>query len=188
MVKKINDKFYVKIDSNRDVYGATGFECQIVNDETNVSYNNNQLFEELILPHENHSANSDGINTVGSKVIIVKNNSFVQGDVISANNEMYYIKEVIGNELYLFVKLRTEISDNEQLSQVGNTGIYRVPITITSLGYYTIIILNNNLNVMNRELGIKIIPEDITDAHLKLDEISGKVDTLSSERNYVAFV
>jgi len=41
---------------------------------------------------------------------------------------------------------------------------------------------------MNREIGIKIIAEDITDAHTKLDNISSKVDTLSADRAYVAFV
>ena len=188
-VKKINELFYVKVDSNRDLYGANGFQCIVSNDLDNTTFEVTNPFEEIILPHESHSATADGFIPAGVKIITVTDNTLVSGDVFdSGDGNMYYIKEVVGNQLFLFIKTLSDIPSATILNQVGNTGIYRVAVTITSLGYYTIIILNDSLSVMNREIGIKIIAEDITDAHTKLDNISSKVDTLSADRAYVAFV
>jgi len=187
-VKKVNELFYVKIDSNRDVYNASGFEVRYVNDETNAEVIIQEAVEEIILSHDGHTATSSGVSLVNSKVITTAASDIASGDVILVLSNYYYIKEVIGNELHLYTPIITEIPDASSITQVGNSGIYRVPITIPSIGYYTVIILNNSLNVMNREASVKIIPEDITDAHTKLDDITSKVDTLTAERSYVAFV
>ncbi len=187
-VKKVDELFYVKIDSNRDVYNASGFEVRYVNDETNAEVIIQEVVEEIILSHDGHTATNSGTTSVGSKVMSVSSSDLVTGDVILVLSDYYYIKEVVGNELHLYTPIITEIPNGTSIAQVGNSGIYRVPITIPSIGYYTIIILNDGLNVMNRQASVKIIPEDITDAHTKLDDITSKVDTLTAERSYVAFV
>lgn len=187
-VKKVNETFYVKVDSNRDAYGATGFSGKVVNDVNGTSFDIVAPFEEIVLPHESHSATTTAIVPVGAKVFTVSLNTFVAGDVFEYLGEMYYIKEVNGNVISLYERIRSEIPISSVLSQVGNTGIYRVEVTIPSIGNYTILILNDSLSIQNREVSVKIIDEDITDAHTKLDSILTKVDTISAERNYVGFV
>lgn len=188
-VRKVNETFFLKVDSSRDVYNAQDtFAAHVLNDSDNSQVEITQPFEEVMMMHSGHSATADGGNIVNDRFITVKDSNLVQGDVVKVYSDYYYVKEVTATTVELFVTLRNDIIDGTLLEQVGNTGIYKVPIAIPQIGFYTIVVKNPNFQMLNRETTVKIIAEDITDAHIKLDAIIPKVDSIAAEKKYVSFV
>lgn len=101
-----------------------------------------------------------------------------------ADPEMYYVESVTTSSpyrIYTRKSITDAITGGVTLTQVGNTGVYRVALSISTPGDYTVIVRNPTINMQNVAQAVQIIAEDLTDAHTKLDTL---VAAAGSDRQY----
>lgn len=75
------------------------------------------------------------------------------------------------NELTIKTRLKKVIPNSSKINQVGNTGVYKVPITIVEPGDYTIIVSNPEIMMQNIAFSVQIVTEDVEDLHKRLRDI-----------------
>lgn len=190
-IKKTNVDFYAKVDTNRDLFGAaTGFRASYVNDATGAVTDITNSFVEVIrsVTGASDAASSDAL--AGAKVISLTDaTGFNEGDVISdANGNMYYVESINGTDLTLKSKLTADIAASDTITQVGNTGIYRVLVNIAAAGDYTIIVSNPDVNMQNIAFPVTVSDQVLDDAQDKLDNILNELGISATERSYKGFV
>jgi len=190
-VKKNNEDFYAKVDTNKDLFGAAaGFKASYVNDATGTVVDIAEAFTEVVKTVNGSTTTSNGGALAGAYILPVADASgFTDGDVIQdANGNMYYVESITGNDLAVKSKLVADIADSDTITQVGNTGIYRVLVNIATAGDYTIIVSNPSVNMQNIAFPVEIVDEDLDDAQDKLDDILNSLGISASERTYKGFV
>lgn len=190
-VKKAGTDFYAKVDTNKDLFGAaTGFEASYVNDATGTVADIAEVFAEVVKTVAGSATTSSGGALAGAYIIpVVDASGFADGDVVAdANGNMYYVEGITGNDLAVKSKLAADILDADTITQVGNTGIYRVLVNIATAGDYTMIVANPVVNMQNIAFPVEIVSEDLDDAQDKLDDILNNLGISASERTYKGFV
>lgn len=163
---RINDVFYACLQTNRQDYGvASGWSCFITDQATGITSLSSATFSEtMMIVDAPRIAVASGVQLSSSYDVYVKDgHSLLPGDVFDdgAGNK-YYILSVNANTIRLKVGLVAEISSDTVLTQVGNTGLYRAPITISTEGYYAITISNVGLNIHDTE-PIQVMAETTAD-------------------------
>ena len=190
-VKKASTDFYAKVDTNKDLFGAeAGFVASYVNDATGTVVAIAETFSEVIKSVAGASDTCNGGALAGGYVIPVADaTGFEDGDAVSdANGNIYYVESITGNDLAIKSKLVADILDLDTITQVGNTGIYRVLVNIATAGDYTMIVSNPEVNMQNIAFPVEIVSEDLDDAQSKLDNILNNLGISSAERTYKGFV
>jgi len=190
-VKKAGTDFYAKVDTNKDLFGAAaGFESSYVNDATGTVVAGVNAFSEVTKTVAGTATTSNGGALAGAFIIpVTAATGFADGDVVSdANGNMYYVESIVGNDLQVKSKLVADIADLDAITQVGNTGIYRVLVNIPTAGDYTMIVANPTVNMQNIAFPVEVVAEDLDDAQTKLDDILNNLGVSASERTYKGFV
>ena len=100
----------------------------------------------------------------------------VRGSVYMDTNDNYHYVVAVDtsvnpNIVTMKTKLLANIPQNSELKQVGNTGVYKVPVTINVPGSYTVIISNPEIGMQNVAMSIDVVLQDMNDLHQKLDDI-----------------
>jgi len=80
------------------------------------------------------------------------------------------------------------VDSGDTITQVGNTGIYRVAINIPTAGDYTIVVNNPDVNMQNIAFPVTIADEILDDAQTKLDNILNELGVSGAEVSYKGFV
>jgi len=101
---------------------------------------------------------------------------------------MYYVESINGTDLNLKSKLVEDVLTGDAITQVGNTGIYRVVINIPTAGDYTIVVDNPEVNMQNIAFPVTIADEVLDDAQAKLDNILTELGISAAEVSYRGFV
>jgi hypothetical protein len=190
-IKKAGTDFYAKVDTNRDLFGeASGFEASYVNDATGTVTDVANAFSEVVRSVAGASDTASADALAGAKVISLNDaTGFEDGDTIQdANGNMYYVESINGTDLNLKSKLLDDVTSGDAITQVGNTGIYRVAVNIPTAGDYTMVVSNPDVNMQNIAFPVTIADEVLDDAQLKLDNILNELGVSGTEVNYKGFV
>jgi len=190
-IKKAGTDFYAKVDTNRDLFGAeSGFKASYVNDATGTVTDITSSFTEIIRSVSGASDTASADALTGSKTISLNDvTGFQDGDTISdANGNMYYVESITGTDLNLKRRLVEDIASGDAITQVGNTGIYRVVVNIPTAGDYTVIVDNPEVNMQNIAFPVTIADEVLDDAQAKLDNILTELGVSAAEISYRGFI
>ncbi len=190
-IKKAGVDFYAKVDTNRDLFDeASGFAASYVNDATGTVVDVANTFSEVVrsVAGATDTASADAL--AGSRTISLSDvTGFSDGDTIQdANGNMYYVESISGTDLNLKTKLVADVTSGDTITQVGNTGIYRVAVNISTPGDYTIVVNNPDVNMQNIAFPVTIADEVLDDAQLKLDNILNELGISGAEVSYKGFV
>ncbi len=102
-----------------------------------------------------------------------------------ADPEIYYIDSIdtgaSNDTINLRRPLRIAIGSGANITQCGNTGVYRVMLNIATVGDYTVICSNPTIGMQNVAYPVVIIAEDLEDAHTKLDQL---ISTTGASRQF----
>lgn len=177
MVKKTGVPFFIEMNSHQRHFGATGFDTKIIDLTSGVitplGSDAEEVIETVTTPA---TATAGAAAGAGDKVITLEAGSTLSdGNVIkdTANN-MYYVESIAGNQLRLKFPLEAPIAFGDTLTQVGNTGLYKLTITINTAGNYGVYISNPSIDM--RSKGAQFTVKDII-----LEDVDAKVDTKSAE-------
>jgi len=98
-----------------------------------------------------------------------------------ANGNKYHIDSVVGDTINLKFALEQAIAFGDTLTEVGNTGIYKIEITISDAGNYGIYISNPSIGL--RSKGIQYTVKDIVieDIAVKIDILAASLDAKLNE-------
>ena len=190
-IKKTGVDFYAKVDTNRDLFGeAAGFEASYVNDATGTVTGVATSFAEVVKSVAGAADTAASPALTGAKTISLSDaTGFVDGDTIEdANGNLYYVESINGTDLNLKSKLVEDVASSDAITQVGNTGIYRVLLNIATAGDYTVIVANPDVNMQNIAFPVTIADEVLDDAQGKLDNILNELGISATERTYKGFV
>lgn len=188
MPQKTNVPFYAKFSAGKANCGVTsGWSCKVINEETDAIITVNTPFTEIV---ENISSPRTAIVAsqvnVGSYQLTLTSSNLQLGDCFAdENNNIYYITKIVGNTIYLAEPTTQIIPVNANLLQVGNTGIYKVSITIATEGKYIINISNPTINAFNVFTTVEVYTFNIKDINSKIDTI---VATQTAQYTHQAFV
>lgn len=190
-IKKTSTDFYAKVDTNRDLFGeASGFEASYVNDATGTVTDVATAFDEVVRSVAGAADTASAGALAGAKTIsLVDATGFIDGDTIQdANGNLYYVESITGTDLNLKSKLVADVTLGDAITQVGNTGIYRVALNIATAGDYTIVVANPDVNMQNIAFPVTVQDEVLDDAQVKLDNILSELGISGVEVNYKGFV
>jgi len=190
-VKKVSVPFYAKVDTDYDLFNsATGFKAEYVNDATGTVTAVVGSFNEIVRTPAGHTATVDVVGALigATQIPIQAAGTVVAGDVISDGTNMYYVDSVAANVIYIRQPLVASLAGTDELDEVGNTGIYRVQVTIATAGDYTLICRNPEVGMQNVAFPVTIVTEDLDDAHDKLDDIASAIGGVGGRSFYRAFV
>ena len=178
------------LDSERDFFGATGFQGSYINKSNGVVTAIPGDFTEIMLTVDGNSSTSNGIAVTGANAItVVDGAQFSDGNVIEdANGNKYYLLNIDGNVLETKQKLAADIADGSTITQVGNTGLYSNSFSIALAGEYNILVANPSINMQNEIIPVTVANETLDDAQIKLDDIKTELGLAKSEVRFRAYV
>jgi len=179
MVKKTGTPFFVELNSHQKYFGVSGFIAKVVNlDDGTVSTASNDAVEIIDVIKSPATSTVAAAAAKGTKQITVQSGGGITDGMVfeDANGNKYYVEEVADNILKLKFPLTQDIAFGDTLTQVGNTGIYKMEFIINKPGNYGIYISNPAINL--RSKGIQYTVKDIVVA-----DIAKKIDTLASSLN-----
>jgi len=173
MIKKVGTPFYVELNSHQKFFGSSGFVTKVVNlaDGTITTAANDgvEIVETISTPA---TSTVDAAAAIGSKQITVQSGGGILDGMVmeDANGNKYYVENVIGDVVHLKFPLTAGIAFGDTLTQVGNTGIYKIQLTINTTGNFGIYISNPSINL--RSKGIQYTIKDVV-----LEDVDAKLDT-----------
>jgi malate/lactate dehydrogenase len=176
MIKKKGIPFFVELNSHQKYFGASGFVTKVVDLSdgtiTTVAGDATEIVETIASPG---TATVDAAAALKDKSIVVQSgHSLADGMVFEdANGNKYHIDSVVGDTINLKFPLVQAIAFGDTLTQVGNTGIYKIEITINDAGNYGIYISNPSIGL--RSKGIQYTIKDIV-----IEDIADKIDTMAA--------
>ncbi len=172
MIKKMGTPFFVELNSHQKFFGASGFVTKVVNlaDGTITTAANDgvEIVETIATPG---TSTVDAAAAAGTKQITVQSGGGILDGMVleDANSNKYYVENVIGDVIHLKFPLAEGIAFGDTLTQVGNTGIYKIELTINTLGNFGIYIANASINL--RSKGIQYTIKDVV-----LEDVDAKID------------
>lgn len=171
---KANQDFQLTINSKQKHFGVKNFDVKVVDLASGQVTKQNVDVEEVIEQIENPaSAKTAQDALAGQRTIKVTDSTLADGMVFKdPNGNMYYIESVDTDNGIITTKvpLKEDIPANSTLTQVGNTGIYKVPLNIANPGKYNVVISNPEVNLRNLAAFVEVFKFDI-------DDIGDKIDT-----------
>ena len=177
------------IDTDRDMYGATGFKAAYINKATGDTTAVAGDFTEIMLTVAAATANVSTSANIGERVIVVDDASvFEDGQVLkNGNGDFYYILNISGNSIEIKRPLTANVAVDDVLTLVGNTGLYSNTFSIANPGEFNIVISNPSVNMQNIILPISVKDETIDDIQTKLDNIATEIGIATAEVRFRAY-
>ena len=173
MIKKIGTPFFLELNSHQKFFSASGFVTKIVNlSDNSISIAQNDATEIVEVIESPATATVDAASATGSKQIVVQSGGSITDGMVfkDANGNKYYVEKVVGDKIHLKFPLTEGIAYGDALVQVGNTGIYKIELTINTLGNFGIYIENSSIDL--RSKGIQCTIESIV-----LEDVNSKIET-----------
>jgi hypothetical protein len=172
MIKKMGTPFFVELNSHQKFFGASGFVTKVVNlaDGTITTAANDgvEIVETIANPE---TSTVDAAAAAGAKEIVVQSGGGIADGMVieDANGNKYYVDNVVGDVIHLKFPLSEGIAFGDTLTQVGNTGIYKIELNINTIGNFGIYISNASINL--RSKGIQYTIKDVV-----LEDVDAKID------------
>jgi len=172
MIKKTGVPFHVELNSHQKYFGATGFITKVANliDGT-ISVSPNDA-EEIVEEIETaKTASVAAAAAAGARTISVESSELEDGMVFDdGKGNMYYIESATADTITLKFPLKEAIAYGDTLTQVGNTGVYKIELNMAAEGNYGVYISNPNIDM--RMTGMQIAVRDIIveDVYEKVQE------------------
>ena len=187
---KTGATFTPTVDSNRDVYGASGFKVSYVDKSTGAVTSIPDDLTEVTKTVDGNTSDLNGMVKTGARTIeVLDGTQFNDGDTLKdVDGGYHYILSITGNTIELKSPIKADIADGSTMTQVGNTGIYFVHMTIATAGSYNVIISNPSLNMQNEIVSVEIRDEVLDDVHEKLDDIKTELGLATGETRFRAYV
>ena len=185
---KVNAYHPIAIDLGKDdIYGLDGstFNAYYIDKDGNVV--NLPTLQEGIKPIDNPaSAKAAEDVAAGSVNIPVDDASgFSKGMVVKVKDKdiYFYVEAVDTDNKILSARkpISGDIAKDDELDQVGNTGIYGTKFKFTEPGEYFVIINNPSIDLMNRGIKINAVRHDEEDIYSKIEQLEDKVDALRKD-------
>ena len=184
---KTGSDFKITVNSRQKYFGINGFVVEILNlKDGSVEKRNVEVEEVVKTIDEPATATVAETALKGTKTIKVSDDSTIEDGMVfkDENGNMYYVVNVKDNEIEVRRELDEDIAYNSTLTQVGNTGIYNVPLNITEKGKYNVIISNPNYDLRNLATFVDVKDNDIDDIGIKIDksvdDIKAKIEEIKS--------
>lgn len=156
-----NQAFYAQVLMDRqDFNKAAGFSASLLKLSDNTLTTLAGSFTELVKDvTPAHTATVSGETPIGRNYIkVVAGHNIADGDVIKdANDNMYYVMKAEATKLTLKQPVYAIITDASTLTQVGNTGYYKLPVTIDTVGKYTILVNNPAVDMYSYPISIEVL-------------------------------
>jgi len=158
VTKKANTDFYLKIGSTSNIYNipVQQFRGLVINEADGTSATITNTFSEIMITVDGNTSTLSGDIPAGSNFVPVADGTqFQDGDVITIGTSYYYIESITGNVL----KTKEDSAGHtsgDTVTQVGNTGIYKVLMNLTK-GLYTAMISNKAINMQNTPIAIEVV-------------------------------
>ena len=161
-----------------DIYGANGFECIYAKAGDTTQYTiPSDNWVEIIKNVDANNCTANGDTPAGSTRIAVKdtddNNTvanFNKGDVIKVKDKeiYFYVEDVDADNGFIYARnpISGDIADGDELDRVGNTGVYKVDITLDEEGIWTFVVSNPTIDMEN-----EVVKVEVSDYDDKLDTI-----------------
>lgn len=192
VLAKAGQEFQLTLNSKQKHFGVTNFNVETINLEDGTVEKQNVNVVEIIKSIDNPATATVVADALkGQKTISVKDSNILDGMVFKdANGHMYYIESVDtnNNTITTRIPLVEDIAANDTLNQVGNTGIYKIPLNITKPGKYNVAINNPSVNLRNLASFVEVMQFDIDDLGNKIetsrDELSKKIDAISNKLDH----
>lgn len=187
ILAKAGQEFQITLNSRQKHFGVTQFTVETVSLATGEVSKDNVNVTEIIKNLNNPATatvTSDALK--GQKTINVKDSTIQDGMVFKdANGNMYYIESVDTDKstLKTRIPLKQDIAANSTLTQVGNTGIYKVPLNITKPAKYNVVISNPSVNLRSVSAFVDVMKFDIDDLGNKIED---STDTILDRINAIS--
>jgi len=188
MIKKMGTPFFLELNSHQKFFGASGFTTKVVNlvDGTITQAANDgvEIVETIASPAE---STVDAAAAAGTKQITVQSGGGISDGMVfeDANGNKYYVEKVVGDVIYTKFPISEGIGYGDTLTQVGNTGIYSIELTINTAGNYGIYISNPSINLRSKGIQYTIKEIVLEDVDSKLNAefatLNAKIDELHLE-------
>ncbi len=192
-IKKTGSTFYVQVSSGQREFDADGFKTVIRNlatgDSDTLVVDGTEEVEQIV---DAKTSTTGAIATAGERTISISAGGELLDGMIfdDGSGNKYYIESITADTIFLKKSLVADIAFGITLTEVGNTGIYSIPVTIAVAGIYGVRVSNPSLNMNIKEIQIGV--EDVVMSDLnatmssnyaninaKLDIIKETVDTQS---------
>jgi len=184
---KTGNDFEITVNSKQKYFGITGFVVEVLNLSNGTVEKRNVEVKEVVKNiDEPATATLTETALKGTKTIKISDDSnIVDGMVFKdENGHMYYVVDIKDNEIEVRKELDEDIAYNSTLTQVGNTGIYNVPLNITTKGKYNVIVSNPDYNLRNLASFVDVKDNDIDDIGVKIDksvdDLKNKIDEIKN--------
>jgi len=176
--EKKGNLFYPGIDTNYDRLGlASEFSMEITKASDGTIVNNIvpfAEFEEVIMTFDLHTAEVLEDTNSGRKTFKVKNSNLVIGDKIKIQNNFYNIIKIQNETITINGKLIENLTENESIETVGNTGIYKIPVQLETEGFYFCTIFHRDFG--HSAIKYKITSSNTQDLMEELNLLNIKLD------------
>jgi hypothetical protein len=180
--------FEITINSKQKHFGVTNFIVKTINLNDGSTTTNNVDVTEVIEDISDPAEATVGETALrGTKTIKVADGSELTDGMVfkDENGNMYYIEEINGDTITTKMELVEDIAYNSKLTQVGNTGIYKVPMQIDAVSKYNVVISNPGVNLRNLATYVDVREHSIDDVATKIDnksdEIISKIEEIKKE-------
>lgn len=174
-IKKTNEPFWVKVDTDYDVFGvAADFTIGYFSDDVStITEIPSGAFDEVMRSTNNKSATvlSDVLSD-DSVIPVQAGSTLMVGDVFSdINGNLYYVEIFEDDKITIRGKIKEDIGASTLLTEAGNTGLYKSQVTLDTAGNYTIVIRNTKNGMQNVSLTVNVLDNDLEDMNGKLDQL-----------------
>jgi len=168
-----------------DIYGLDGdtFKCFYGNpDGTTTDVTGFSEFVKDIANPATCKANGD--TAQGSKDIPVDDVSGWEVGMVAkvSGKDIYFYIESIdtaNNILTARKGISGDIADQDDITQVGNTGVYGASVTIDTTGIHFFVLSNPSIGLLNKSVKVEVVEHDDEDVMDKLEEIENKIGGLN---------
>jgi len=177
--EKVGEIFYPGIDTEFDSLGiADEFSIRITEASTDNEVQNsvpNAFFNEIIKNVPSKSCEVLETSLTGRKTFKTINNTFEVGDSFEHEGIFYTVSKISSTEtITLHRTLKSDLLENTILNNVGNTGVYKIPVQIDQTGFYFITIYHKTFGHI--AIKYKIVNSNVQDLMTEIIEIKNKLN------------
>jgi len=186
-------KFYPGVDTQFDKLGiAAGFTSTIMDMSTGSVVKNagSGVFKELIRPTNGHKGATAAAVAVGATTITVDSTSnLANGDsIVDSTGNYYYITSVSGSTIGLKSPVKVALASGAALTEVGNTGLYKVECQIDTDGEYMVTIAHPEMgNIALKYVIVNNTLDDVSaDMDSRFDNVQQSLNGISGGTQMIA--
>jgi len=190
ILAKAGQDFELTINSKQKYFGVENFNVKTINlADGSVSQTNVSVTEVIEAVDSPATATVAEEAPKGTKTIKVSDDSTLTDGMVfkDENGNMYYIESVDSGTIKVRKELVADIAYNSTLTQVGNTGIYKIPVNIPNPGKYNVVISNPSIDLRNLAAFVEVVQYTTDDLGTKIEDstnyLDGKIEEIKQAIN-----